>query len=413
MKKEHPKMWGKMKNLAIAFVVASLLMIGRGGEARGASRGFVRTRGSQFVLRGRPFYFNGFNAYWLMYMASDPSTSDKVTDTFGQASEYGMNVARTWAFSDAGYRALQTSPGLYNENMFKGLDFVVSEAKKHGIYLILSLVNNWEGFGGKKQYVQWARDEGHYLNNEDDFFTSPITKGYYKNHVKTVLTRVNSITGVAYKDDPTILGWELMNEPRCQSDLSGKSIQDWVSEMSAHVKSIDKFHLVEVGMEGFYGESMPQKKQNNPGYEVGTDFISNNLIPQVDFATIHMYPDQWVPGSNDEGQAEFVEKWIETHINDTMSILKKPLLVTEFGKSSRSSGYNVQARDKYLGNVFNIVNICARSHGGPCGGALFWQVMAQGMEDWSDGYEVVLEQCPSTAAVISLQSRQIASLNKY
>ncbi|GFQ01303.1 putative mannan endo-1 4-beta-mannosidase 9 [Phtheirospermum japonicum] len=345
-----------------------------------------------------------------MYMASDPSTRDKVTDTFTQASKYGMNVARTWAFSDGGYRALQTYPGGYNEDMFKGLDFVVSEAKRHGIYLILSLVNNWEGFGGKKQYVQWARDQGQYLNNEDDFFTSPITKGYYKNHVKSVLTRMNSITGVAYKDDPTILGWELMNEPRCESDLSGKSIHAWVAEMSAYVKSVDKSHLVEVGMEGFYGESMPEKKQNNPGYEVGTDFISNNLIPQVDFATIHLYPETWVPDANETGQAEFVEKWIQAHVDDSKSVLRKPILVTQFGKSSRSLGYNVQDRDNYFRNIFNIVYSSAQTRGA-CGGALFWQVMAQGMENWSDGYEVVLEQSPSTASVISQQSRQIASLN--
>lgn len=64
--------------------------------------------------------------------------------------------------------------------------------------------------------------------------------------------------------------------------------------MAAYVKSIDTNHLVDVGLEGFYGESMPEKKQNNPGgVGVGTDFISNNRIPQVDFTTIHIYPDQW------------------------------------------------------------------------------------------------------------------------
>ncbi|KAL2252474.1 UNVERIFIED_CONTAM: putative mannan endo-1,4-beta-mannosidase 9 [Sesamum indicum] len=380
-------------------------------EGRVVRGGFVGTRGGQFVVNGRPFYFNGFNSYWLMYMASDPSTRVKVSDTFTQAAKYGMNVARTWAFSDGGYRALQTAPGSYNEDMFKGLDFVVSEAKKHGIYLILSLVNNWEGFGGKKQYVQWARERGQYLNNDDEFFTNSIVKDYYKNHIKAVLNRVNTITGVAYKDDPTIFAWELMNEPRCQSDLSGKPIQDWVAEMSTYLKSMDKNHLLEIGMEGFYGESMPEKKQNNPGYEVGTDFIANNRIPQVDFATIHLYPDQWVPGSNDQAQNEFVEKWIQAHINDSQSILRKPLVLSEFGKSSRSSGYTVEARNTYFGLIFDRVYGCARTRG-PCGGALFWQVMAEGMENWSDGYEVVLEQSPTTAGVIDQQSRRISSLSQ-
>lgn len=63
--------------------------------------------------------------------------------------------------------------------------------------------------------------------------------------------------------------------------------------MAAYVKSIDRNHLLEAGLEGFYGESSPQKKQFNPGFQVGTDYISNNLIYGIDFATVHSYPDQW------------------------------------------------------------------------------------------------------------------------
>ena len=66
----------------------------------------------------------------------------------------------------------------------QGLDFVIAEAKKRGIYLILSLVNNMDGFGGKKQYVQWARDRGHYLGSDDDFFSDALTQQFYKNHIK-------------------------------------------------------------------------------------------------------------------------------------------------------------------------------------------------------------------------------------
>lgn len=61
--------------------------------------------------------------------------------------------------------------------------------------------------------------------------------------------------------------------------------------MASYVKSIDNNHLLEIGLEGFYAET---KKQFNPdSLLVGTDFISNNQIPQIDFATIHLYPEQW------------------------------------------------------------------------------------------------------------------------
>jgi len=80
---------------------------------------FVQRGGTQFVLNGKPIYLNGFNSYWLMYMASDPSTSSKVTSTLQEASKHGLNIARTWAFSDGGYRSLQVSPGTYDENVFK------------------------------------------------------------------------------------------------------------------------------------------------------------------------------------------------------------------------------------------------------------------------------------------------------
>lgn len=66
----------------------------------------------------------------------------------------------------------------------KGLDFVISEAKKYGIQLVLSLVDNYEALGGKRQYVEWARGQGQSIASDDDFFTNPVVKGYYKNHIK-------------------------------------------------------------------------------------------------------------------------------------------------------------------------------------------------------------------------------------
>lgn len=66
----------------------------------------------------------------------------------------------------------------------QGLDFVLSEARKHGIKMILSLVNSYDSFGGRKQYVQWAREQGQSIGSDDEFFTNPVVKGFYKNHIK-------------------------------------------------------------------------------------------------------------------------------------------------------------------------------------------------------------------------------------
>ncbi|XP_058092028.1 mannan endo-1,4-beta-mannosidase 7 [Magnolia sinica] len=401
-----------MKQLALGFLVIYLLTQQHNllhVNANGG--GFIRTKGLHFVLNGTPFYANGFNAYWLMYMGSGPSQRRKVSAAFQEASRHGLSVARTWAFSDGGYGALQYSPGSYNEQMFKGLDFVIAEARRHGIRLILSLVNNYDSLGGKKQYVQWARNQGQYLTSDDDFFTNPVVKGYYKNHIKTVLTRRNSMTGVAYKDDPTIFAWELMNEPRCTSDPSGRTIQAWITEMAAYLKSIDGNHLLEAGLEGFYGESSPQRKQYNPRFQVGTDFISNNRIPGIDFATVHSYPDQWLSHSNDQTQLSFLNKWLDTHIRDAQNVLRKPLLLTEFGKSRKDPGFTNYQRDLLFNTVYYKIYASARS-GGAAAGGLFWQLLTPGMESFRDGYEIIMKENSSTARMIARESRKLYQLRR-
>lgn len=71
---------------------------------------------------------------------------------------------------------------------------MISEAKKYEIKLVLSLVNNYDQLGGKKQYVNWARSQGQSISSDDDFFTNSLVKEYYKNHIKVslVLPLLNS-----------------------------------------------------------------------------------------------------------------------------------------------------------------------------------------------------------------------------
>nr|GFB95809.1 mannan endo-1,4-beta-mannosidase 7 [Tanacetum cinerariifolium] len=86
--------------------------------------------------------------------------------------------------------------------------------------------------------------------------------------------------------------------------------------MAAHVKSIDRNHLLEAGLEGFYGKSSSKSSSQNPGFNIGTDFISNNQIPGIDFATLHSYPDQWLTNYDDQSQLNFLNNWLRNHIRD-------------------------------------------------------------------------------------------------
>ncbi|KAL6593209.1 hypothetical protein ACP70R_049093 [Stipagrostis hirtigluma subsp. patula] len=368
--------------------------------------GMVKAKGSQFIVGDRPFYVNGFNTYWLMILAVDPSTRVKVTEVFQQAAAVGLTVCRTWGFNDGGWRALQKSPSVYDEDVFKALDFVVSEARKYKIRLILSLVNNWDDYGGKAQYVKWAMDAGVNVTSDEDFFSDQTVKGYFKNHIKNMLTRVNTYTNVMYKDDPTIFAWELMNEPRCASDPTGNKLQAWIQEMAFHVKSIDPDHLLEVGTEGFYGPSSPARMEANPNTFaglVGTDFIRNHRILGIDFASVHVYPDTWLsgPGATMEAQLQFVQSWMQAHIADAEDALDMPVVFTEFGVSTKArSAFNATTRDQFIQAVYGML-LASTRRGGAGAGGLLWQVPPEGTEYMDDGYGVVLPRAAATAGIMS------------
>lgn len=171
----------------------------------------------------------------------------------------------------------------------------------------------------------WKKDTG--MGNHDVFFFDTDCKTLYKNYINYVLNRTNSITGVQYKNDPAILVWELANEPRCESDVSGDTFQSWVEEMSAFIKVIDLNHLVSVGSEGWYaGETGWQSGR-------GTDFIRNNQSPGIDICTSHLFP-------NDNGMVEAdCPTWLTRRISDAKNVIQKPFYLGEFGwRVDRNAG---------------------------------------------------------------------------
>ncbi|ONK79320.1 uncharacterized protein A4U43_C01F5170 [Asparagus officinalis] len=372
---------------------------------------FITCVGTRFVdsSTGSPVYVNGWNSYWMISSLSPES----IEEMMRRGREMGMTVCRTWAFYDAGAHPLQLSPGVFDESLFQLLDYIIYQARRNHIRLVLSLVNNLNAFGGKAQYVKWAKAAGANVSSStDSFFSHPLIKRYYKAYVKAILTRKNSFSGVKYSDEPSIFAWELMNEPRCVSSLSAPLLQAWIGEMASYVKSLDSKHLVTIGLEGFYGHQRTNRLEVNPGKwasSLGSDFIQNSALKHIDFASVHAYPDSWIPNANLEEKARYLSKWVDTHINDGEDVLKKPVLFSEVGFQQAEMKNGLSDRDILLKMVYEKVYESTKK-GGAGAGALIWQLTVEGMRGYLDEFSLVASERSSTSKLIVQQSCRLNNL---
>ena len=65
----------------------------------------------------------------------------------------------------------------------------------------------------------------------------------------------------------------------------------------------------------------------------GCDFARNHMPDDIDYATIHLWPDTWLSDGqcSEEVALRFARRWINSHV-DCCARLRKPLVLTEFGK---------------------------------------------------------------------------------
>ncbi|THU93621.1 glycoside hydrolase family 5 protein [Dendrothele bispora CBS 962.96] len=287
---------------------------------------FVETSGTGFTLDGQKFTVVGANSYWI---GLNGLSADDMDKAFSDIAATGATTVRTWGFHEV------TSPsGIYYQSWsgstptintgstgLQNFDNVVSRAEQHGLKLIVALTNNWADYGGMDVNVNQILGSSGF---HDNFYTNEEVKTAFKNYVRTFVTR--------YLNEPTILGWELVNEPRCTGSSGAnsgtcttKTITNWVSEMSAFIKSIDSNHLVGLGDEGFF---------NDPGNALypyqggeGVDFDANLAISTIDFGTFHLYPEPWGQSNDPIG---FGNQWITDHAT-SMKTFNKPVIMEEFG----------------------------------------------------------------------------------
>jgi hypothetical protein len=215
-------------------------------------------------------------------------------DALESVRQIGGQVARTYVVSvhregsDMGDHVHVLGPGKFNEEGFQSLDRLLEVARRKGVRVIIPLVDQFKWWGGIGEYAAFRG------KTADEFWTDRQLIDDFKATVKHVITRKNSLTGVAYRDEPAVFGWETGNEIL--------ATPEWTREISAYIKELDPNHLV---LDGTSLKVVP---------------VWSLEDPNIDVITTHHYPS--------EDDHDFVSEIREAR---ALTKGKKAYIVGEFG----------------------------------------------------------------------------------
>jgi mannan endo-1,4-beta-mannosidase len=240
-------------------VIASLALVpgSSGAPAEDASQltseqfasSFVTRSGTRLLVAGRPFRFGGANVEWLGVVGYGPFDPNgprppshyEIDDAMATARELGARVVRSQTMGDSVGCPVCIEParGQFNQAAFERIDYALASARRHGIKIIPTIVGDDARAGGTGCVnLRWRGIvvPNCTLINMAPFWTEQTVIDDVKAHITALLEHVNVYTRVAYKDDPTILGWDLLN--------GGGSPTPWTRQIVEHIRSIDRRHLI-------------------------------------------------------------------------------------------------------------------------------------------------------------------------
>lgn len=385
---------------------------------------FVRRSGFHFTVDGRPARFAGTNSYYQMiHRRTGHAGADEVLDLMAAR---GMNLLRTWAFQDQCERpwdCLIDAPAerlpagkepidYLQEETLVALDRTIAAAGARGIYVVLTLVNNWDDFGGMNRWTMWRFGRA----DHDQFFADPTIRAWYRSLASFLANRVNTITGRAYRDEPALFAWELTNEARLTTQAgTPQQLNDWFGEMSTHIKSVDPNHMVTTGIEGFYSGNHGARNTEDWMSGTGGDFIDNHRHEAIDYATCHIWPQNWGwnPIRDPARAMKKAAQFLQRRIYDAQSTLGKPLMLEEFGiprdDSRTGPGGPTTIRDRFFRDVFFQLGDNSVAENGAFAGSTVWSLFDDTTADWDDGNAIFLPHDASTDAILTAHARKMTS----
>ena len=352
---------------------------------------FVTTEGTHFKIGTKEYHYLGTNFWYGLNLGSNGAGGDRqrLIRELDRLKAMGINNLRIMAASEGPdsepYRmvpALQTAPGVYNEEVVDGLDFLLHEMKLRNMYAIVCLSNFWNWSGGMGQYIVWTHavdsipyppphhggDWGRYQEFVSNFYSNQQDVTMLNNHITYIVNRKNSYSNVEYKNDPTIMAWQLCNEPRGLSHTD--AYRKWIENTAGLIKQLDNNHLVTIGSEG--ATSSPYS---------GTDPEKDHSFSNIDYMTIHIWVQNWDiynplrATETYDSAVTYALNYLDEH-EAIAKKLNKPLVLEEFGISRDSNSHDaassVSIRDKYYASIFEGIYRKSSEPNSVVAGCNFW-----------------------------------------
>ncbi|MBP3547776.1 MAG: cellulase family glycosylhydrolase [Alistipes sp.] len=382
----------KRFNLLWCVALALVALVGCGPKETPAEESkFITVEDGQFMRDGEPYYFVGTNFWYGAILGSEGEggNRERLCKELDFMKANGIDNLRILVGGEGENGLLgkiepnlQPEPGVYNDEVLAGLDYLMMELGKRDMTAVLYFNNAWEWSGGYTQYVAWANNEpvlvprvdGWFSYNEfaGEFVRNERAKQMFYDHLRYIITRTNRYTGVKYIDDPAIFSWQISNEPRAFSSKTQdnkEAFAEWLAESARLIRELDPNHMISTGSEGFYGCEWDMELCERI-----------HAIEEISYINCHVWPYNWKWLRGDhmtedlEQSCENTKEYIDMHI-ELAEKINKPLVVEEFGMPRDNMDFRkqsgVECRDEYFRFVFALIEE-AYNEGGKFAGCNFW-----------------------------------------